>query len=77
MRLGFLGVGWIGRHRLESVAASGLAEIAAVADPSPAEREAARAVAPGATMHESLADLLELELDGLVIATPSVRETRA
>ena len=27
-RLGFLGVGWIGRHRLEAIARSGVAEIA-------------------------------------------------
>jgi predicted dehydrogenase len=58
-RLGFLGVGWIGRHRLEAVAASGTAEIAAVADPA----------LPDAL--DSLDDLLEHELDAVVIATPS------
>jgi predicted dehydrogenase len=71
MRLGFLGVGWIGRHRLEAVAASGVAEIAAMADPSEAELEAARALAPGAARHRSLDALLAERLDGLVIATPS------
>ena len=58
-RLGFLGVGWIGRNRLEAVAASGAAEVAALADPA----------IDGAAA--SLDDLLEDELDGVVIATPS------
>jgi predicted dehydrogenase len=58
-RLGFLGVGWIGKSRLDAVAASGVAEVAAVADP-----------ALDGTL-ESLDDLLALPLDGIVIATPS------
>ncbi len=29
-RLGFLGVGWIGRHRMERILESGAAEVAAV-----------------------------------------------
>ncbi|HKU62242.1 MAG TPA: Gfo/Idh/MocA family oxidoreductase [Gemmatimonadales bacterium] len=71
MRLGFLGVGWIGRHRLEAVAASGAAEIVAIADPSEENRQAARAAAPAATLHTSLEELLARRLDGIVIATPS------
>ena len=70
-RLGFLGTGWIGRHRLEAIAASGAAEIAAIADPAPASAAAARALAPGAIELRSLDELLEAGLDGLVIATPS------
>jgi predicted dehydrogenase len=70
-RLGFLGTGWIGRHRLEAVAASGLAEIAAIADPLPTNAEAARALAPGAKLLDSLDAMLETPLDGIVIATPS------
>ena len=58
-RLGFLGLGWIGKARLDAVAASGVAEVAAVADPA----------VPGAL--ETLDDLLALRLDGVVIATPS------
>ena len=58
-RLGFLGVGWIGRNRLEAVVTSGVAEVAAIADPA----------VPDAL--DSLDDLLEQELDGIVIATPS------
>ncbi|HEX2685855.1 MAG TPA: Gfo/Idh/MocA family oxidoreductase [Kofleriaceae bacterium] len=70
-RLGFLGVGWIGRHRLEAIARNGCADIVAIADPSPERRDAALAVAPAATPCEHLGQLLEQPLDGIVIATPS------
>jgi predicted dehydrogenase len=70
-RLGFLGVGWIGRHRLEAVAASGMATVAMVADPSAAAATEAARLAPGAAVGTSLDDLLGAALDGLVIATPS------
>jgi predicted dehydrogenase len=33
-RVGFLGVGWIGRHRMEAMLATGAIEAAAFADPS-------------------------------------------
>lgn len=71
MRLGFLGVGWIGRNRLEAVARSGVGEIAAIADPSRADAEAARAAAPRARLYQRYEDLLREDLDGIVIATPS------
>lgn len=70
-RLGFLGVGWIGRNRMEAIAGSGAAEIAVVADPSREMREAAAGVAGGAVVADSFEALLEQELDGIVIATPS------
>jgi predicted dehydrogenase len=69
-RLGFLGVGWIGRNRLEAVARNNVAEIVAVADPSRENVEAAAKVKP-CRIVESLDELLALNLDGLVIATPS------
>jgi predicted dehydrogenase len=70
-RLGFLGVGWIGRHRLEAIARDGCAEIAAIADPSRERRDAALALAPDAAACDHLGQLLEQPLDGVVIATPS------
>jgi predicted dehydrogenase len=70
-RLGFLGVGWIGRRRLESLAGSGLVEVAAVGDPDPAARAAAAASVAGAAAVDDLEALLGLGLDGIVIATPS------
>lgn len=69
-RLGFLGVGWIGRNRLEALARSGLAEIVAVSDPVAENAAAARQLAACATC-ASLDELLHADLDGLVIATPS------
>jgi predicted dehydrogenase len=69
--LGFLGTGWIGRHRLEAALASGAADIAAVADPSRESRQAAAAIVPGAEVCERLDQLLDRQLDGVVIATPS------
>ncbi|MCE7031718.1 Gfo/Idh/MocA family oxidoreductase [Lysobacter sp. GX 14042] len=71
-RLGFLGVGWIGCQRMQVLAESGLAEIAAVADASCDALEQARACAPQARPARDLAGLLAMDdLDGLVIATPS------
>ena len=70
-RLGFLGAGWIGRHRMEAVARSGAARIAAVADPSAEMLDAAGETAPAAARVDSPAALLEMDLDGVVIATPS------
>ena len=70
-RLGFLGTGWIGRNRLEAIAADGASVIAAVSDPSPEAAAQAAAVAPGAAVVDSLDALLAEELDGLVVATPS------
>lgn len=70
-RLGFLGVGWIGRHRLQAIAESGEAEISMLCDAAPEGLAQARALAPRARVVESLDTLLDAELDGLVIATPS------
>lgn len=70
-RLGFLGVGWIGRHRLERILEAGVAELTAVADSSPELAAAAAEAAGGAYCLGSLDELLTLDLDGLVIATPS------
>ncbi|HET8648515.1 MAG TPA: Gfo/Idh/MocA family oxidoreductase [Gemmatimonadales bacterium] len=70
-RLGFLGVGWIGRHRMEAIARSGAAEIAALVDPSVDGLTAARAAAPGAAVLDSFDAMLAADLDGVVIATPS------
>ena len=73
-RLGFLGVGWIGRHRLQSIAKSGLAKIVALADFNFAVATAA-AEEFGSMPVQSLEKLLELNLDGVVIATPTALHT--
>jgi predicted dehydrogenase len=68
-RLGFLGVGWIGRNRLEALSGAG-AEVTAVVDLS---KELAEDVArsAGAVVLPEFEALLDHELDGIVIATPS------
>lgn len=70
-RLGFLGTGWIGRHRMSAIQAADVATIVAVADPAPEMAQAAAEAAPGAVVVADLDALLAQDLDGLVIATPS------
>jgi predicted dehydrogenase len=56
---------------MQSLVAEGLADAVAVADPDPAARAGAAALVPGAGEYADLDALLDAELDGLVIATPS------
>ncbi len=70
-RIGFLGAGWIGRNRMAAIAESGCAEISAVADEDAKALDAALTVHPHAASAEGLEDLLGLDIDGIVIATPS------
>lgn len=70
-RIGFLGVGWIGRHRMEAMLETGAVKAAAIADMSPEIASEAGKLAPGAWLATTLEELLELDLDGIVIATPS------
>lgn len=69
--VGFLGVGWIGRSRMEAMIATGAIEAAAIVEPSAEMREGALALAPRATVCGSYEEMLALDLDGIVIATPS------
>lgn len=70
-RLGFLGVGWIGRKRLETIADSGVAEITGIADAATGLCDQVARTYPHAAVFDSLDDLLEVGLDGVIIATPS------
>ncbi len=72
-RVGFLGVGWIGANRLAAIVQSGLVEISAIADPVAELVEKAAEHAPDAARGRSMEELLELDLDGVVIATPSAQ----
>jgi predicted dehydrogenase len=69
-RLGFLGVGWIGRHRMNAIAEVGAGRVVAVADTDPAVAETA-AAAHGAQALPPDELMQRQDLDGLVIATPS------
>jgi len=70
-RLGFLGVGWIGRDRLAAVVEAGLGTVVGIADREVSALETALELVPGAVGVGSLDELLELGVDGVVIATPS------
>jgi hypothetical protein len=69
--LGFLGVGWIGRHRMQAILGTGAIDVAAIADPSPEMAAEAGKLAPDARLVSTLDDILDLGVDGVVIATPS------
>ena len=71
VRLGFAGIGWIGRHRLEAAAASGLAEVSLLTDPADQAAAEVAAAHPSASITTSYEDLLDARPDGVVIATPS------
>jgi len=70
-RVGFLGVGWIGRHRMQAIVESGAVEVVGIAEPSPEMAAEAGRLAPDAKLVAALDDLLDLGIDGVVIATPS------
>lgn len=70
-RLGFVGLGWIGRNRLESVVQAGIAEVSAVHDAQIKVAEEGLKLSPGAVLFSSFDELLYDDLDGVVIATPN------
>jgi predicted dehydrogenase len=69
-RVGCLGVGWIGRNRLEALLRSGLVEVMGIVDSVEANARAAAELASCSTVG-SLDELLDQYPAGLVIATPS------
>lgn len=74
-KLGFVGLGWIGRARLEALAAAGAAEVTALCDTEPGRLGAAAREHPRAAAFDDPSGLLgaagRLGLEGLVIATPT------
>jgi predicted dehydrogenase len=70
-RLGFVGLGWIGRNRLESIVQAGVAEVAAVHDVATSAGTESQKLAPHAVLFSSFDELLKHDLDGVVIATPN------
>src|SRR4051812_17175316 len=75
-KLGFLGMGWIGRSRLEALAQSDLVEISAIADPAEELGRKALEIAPQAELFTNADELFDAGLDGVVIATPSALHAR-
>ncbi|HCM38504.1 MAG: oxidoreductase [Bdellovibrionales bacterium GWC1_52_8] len=72
-RLGFLGTGWIGRHRMKKIIESGAAEAALIYDPHSESLAEALKEVPTASPADSYDDFLSSDLDGIVIATPSAQ----
>jgi predicted dehydrogenase len=56
---------------MEAIARSGVADVAAIADPAEENVRAAAERVPGTARADSLEALLDAKLDGIVIATPS------
>jgi len=71
IRLGFLGTGWIGRNRMEAMLATGEVQAVAICDASDEMAQQAQALAPEAKLVRSFEEMLQLPLDGVVVATPS------
>jgi predicted dehydrogenase len=69
--LGFLGTGWIGRNRMETMLGTGEAKAIAICDPNADMAAQAQELAPDAEIVGSFDELLACEPDGIVIATPS------
>jgi predicted dehydrogenase len=70
-RLGFVGLGWIGRARLKALADLDLVDIPVLVEPNPEAMQAARQIVPGARAVESIEELSTRDVDAVVIATPS------
>lgn len=77
VRLGFLGTGWIGRLRMQAlldaqaVMEQPLARYCAVCDPCPEAAASAAELGDEIKVCSTFEDLLDADLDGVVIATPS------
>lgn len=72
LNLGFIGVGWIGRNRMEAILTQTRAKASIVAEPHPDNAKEAQKICETADLHTSPERIFaEEQLDGVVIATPS------
>jgi len=72
LRVGLAGLGTMGRNHLRNLVARDDIELVALADPSPAARDAAALQAPGVlSFSDSLAMIGEQRLDAVIVATPT------
>lgn len=70
-KVGFAGLGWIGKNRMEAVAQADLVDIRAVADPLAETLRNLGEFPQALTQAESFERMLDCDLDAVVIATPS------
>lgn len=73
LRLGFAGVGWIGRNRLDAAVGTGRVEVAALVEPQAAVAAEVLSRHPACVVAGGFAEMLDHALDGVVIATPSAQ----
>jgi predicted dehydrogenase len=71
LRLGFIGLGWIGRKRLDALALLPEVEVTMLADNNAERLDAAHRQHRTALAVTDLQELLHGDLDGVVIATPN------
>jgi predicted dehydrogenase len=70
-RIGFVGVGWIGQHRLKVLKQSQLVEVSAITDTCAERINEVRMALGDVAVCECYEQLLEQPIDAIVIATPS------
>jgi predicted dehydrogenase len=70
-RIGFAGVGWIGRHRMKAMIEENNCEVVGIVEPDGKSARAAQELTSSSARICSYEDLLESGLDGIVIATPN------
>ena len=72
LSLGFIGVGWIGRNRMEVLLKKASTNAIAIAEPIKENADEAKKSAKNAILRESPEEIFQdSNLDGIVIATPS------
>lgn len=72
LKLGFVGVGWIGRNRMEVLLKNSNSKAILIAEPSEENASKALKSAEDASIVEDLEQMLkDEEVDGIIIATPS------
>lgn len=77
LSLGFIGVGWIGRNRMEVLLEGSNCKAATICEPSKENADAAMKIAKTATLAGSTSEVcLDEKLDGIIIATPSALHSR-
>src|SRR5690625_6865944 len=77
LNLGFVGLGWIGRKRMEQLLTHPHITCSAIVEPEPEQAKKARHLAQGCRMLPDLDELLrDPSIDGVIIATPSALHAR-
>lgn len=75
-KIGFAGVGWIGLNRMKSIVENNLVEVKYIADPVETFTTKAKEISPGAEITYLFDNLLDKDIDGIVISTPSAFHAR-